>query len=63
MKKTILAVATVLTIGIAAPTFAKGNGPLTRQDSPNSFPPGFYDGTVQQLQAQIRQNWYASQQA
>ena len=63
MKKTTLAVATALTIGIAAPAFAEGNGPLTREDSPSSFPPGFYDGTVQQMQAQIRQNWFASQAA
>jgi hypothetical protein len=61
--KTILAVAAALTIGIAAPAFAEGNGPLTREDSPNSFPPGFYDGTVQQMQAQIRDHWFASQQA
>jgi hypothetical protein len=63
MKRTILAVATALTIGIAAPAFAEGNGPLTRENSANSLPSGFYNGTVEQMQAQIRQNWFASQQA
>jgi hypothetical protein len=56
MKKTLLAVATALTIGIAAPAFAEGNGPLTRENSPNSLPAGFENGTVEQTQAQIRQN-------
>jgi hypothetical protein len=63
MKKTLLAVATTLTIGIAAPAFAEGNGPLTRENSPNSLPAGFENGTVEQIQAQIRQNWFASQAA
>ena len=63
MKKTILAVATALTIGIAAPAFAEGNGTLTRENSANSLPPGFENGTVEQIQAQMRQNWFASQQA
>jgi hypothetical protein len=41
MKTTILAVAAALTLGIAAPAFAEGNGPLTRENSANSLPPGF----------------------
>jgi hypothetical protein len=63
MTKTILTVATVLTIGIAAPAFAEGNAKASPWDSPNSLPPGFFDGTVQQKQVQIRDNWFASQQA
>ncbi len=63
MTKTILTVATVLTIGIAAPAFAEGNAKASPWDSPNSLPPGFFDGTVQQMQVQIRDNWFASQQA
>jgi hypothetical protein len=58
--KTVLAVAAALTIGMAAQAFAEGNGPLTREDSPNSFPPSFYD-TPQQIQAKIGDNWFAQQ--
>jgi hypothetical protein len=63
MKKSILAVAMALTMGIAVPAFAEGNGPLTRENSANSLPAGFDNGTVEQIQAQVRQNWFASQQA
>jgi hypothetical protein len=63
MKKSILAIAMALTMGIAVPAFAEGNGPLTRDNSANSLPAGFNNGTVEQVQAQIRQNWFASQQA
>jgi hypothetical protein len=63
MNRTFLAVATALTIGIAVPAFAEGNGPLTRENSANSLPTGFNNGSVEQMQAQIRQNWFASEQA
>ena len=63
MKTTILAMATTLTVGIAAPAFAEGNGPLTRDNSANSLPSGFYNGTAEQMQAQIKQNWFAFQQS
>ncbi len=63
MKKSILAVAVALTMSIAVPAFAEGNGPLTRENSANSLPTGFNNGSVEQMQAQVRQNWFASQQA
>ena len=63
MKTTILAMATALTVSIASPAFAEGNGPLTRDNSANSLPSGFYNGTAEQMQAQIRQNWFAFQQS
>jgi hypothetical protein len=63
MTKTFLTIATALTMGIAAPAFAEGNAKASPWDSPNSLPPGFFDDTVQQMQVQIRDNWFASQAA
>ena len=57
--------------GLSAPGFTTGldnatlpeNGSQGAVQSPNSLPPGFYNGTVQELQAQARDRWFASQAA
>ena len=60
MKHVLFAAVAVLGLAAAIPAFAEG-GP--RMDSANSAPSGFYDHTPEQVQAQIKQNYFAAQQA
>ncbi|HEY2134061.1 MAG TPA: hypothetical protein VGH36_13990 [Acetobacteraceae bacterium] len=50
MKMTIIALATALSMGAAIPAFADQGPPV---ESPNSLPPGFYNGAP--VQARLGQ--------
>ncbi len=39
------------------------NGSQGAVQSPNSLPPGFYNGTVQELRAEATTRWFAQQQS
>jgi hypothetical protein len=59
MKIAIFALALAASFGATAiPAFAKKG-----MDSANSLPSGFYTHTPKQVQAQIKQNYFAAQQA
>jgi hypothetical protein len=61
MKHVLFAAVAVLGLSTAIQAFADGEGP--RIDSANTLPSGFYDHTPQQIQAQIEQNYFATQRA
>jgi hypothetical protein len=60
MKHVLFTAVAVLGLATAIPAFAEG-GP--RMDSASSAPSGFYDHTPEQVQEQIKQNYFAAQQA
>jgi hypothetical protein len=60
MNTTIVTLLMAASFGaVALPAFAEGEG--SRVESAASLPPGFYNGTPMQLQAQSKQEWFASQ--
>jgi hypothetical protein len=61
MKHVLFATVAMLGLATAIPAFAEGEG--ERIESANSLPPGFYDHTDRQIQAEIKQNYFAAQQA
>jgi hypothetical protein len=61
MKHVFFVAFAVLGLATAIPLFAEGQG--QRIESANSLPSGFYDHTPEQVQAQIKQNYNAAQQA
>ena len=58
MKHVLFAMVAVLGLATAIPAFAE-----KRMESANSLPSGFYTHTPKQVQAQIKQNYFAAQQA
>ncbi len=62
VKTGIFALTLALSFGAAAlPAFAEGEGSYREEISANSLPPGFYNNTPVQLHADIKQQWFASQ--
>ena len=63
MKHVLCATVAMLGLATAIPAFADGGGESERIESAGSLPPGFYDHTDRQIQAQIKQDYFAAQQA
>jgi hypothetical protein len=63
MKHVLFATVAVLGLATALPAFADGGGEGVPVESANSLPPGFYEHTDRQIQDQIKQNYFAAQQA
>ena len=73
MASKLLIATTVAVLSLATTAFAAGTGygfdnttlPENGQNgavqSPNSLPPGFYNGTPQQLRADAANRWFAQQ--
>jgi hypothetical protein len=63
MKHVLFATVAMLGLATAIPAFADGGGEGQPIESAGSLPPGFYDHTDRQIQAQIKQDYFAAQQA
>ena len=61
MKHVLFATVAVLGLATAIPAFADGGDNPERMCSANSLPSGFYDHTPEQVQTQIKQNYFAAQ--
>ena len=73
MASKLLVVTTVAALSLATTAFAAPysvgfdnttlpeNGQNGAVQSPNSLPPGFYNGTTQELRAQAQDRWFAQQ--
>ena len=60
MKHVLFAAVAVLGLATAIPAFAEGQA--QRVESANSLPSGFYAHTPEQVQTQIKQNYFAARQ-
>ena len=62
MKHVLLAAVAVFGLATAIPAFADGGDNPDRVNSANSLPSGFFAHTPEQVQEQIKLNYFASQQ-
>jgi hypothetical protein len=63
MKHVLFAAVAVLGLATAVPAFADGGDNADRVNSANSLPSGFFANTPEQVQEQIKLNYFAAQQA
>jgi hypothetical protein len=63
MKHVLFAAVAVFGLATAIPAFADGGDNPDRVNSANSLPSGFYAHTPEQVQTQIKKNYFAAQQA